>query len=591
MHKHLRGRLRGHVTARRVLLLTVTAAALTALMSATAVSANRGRGGDRLDRINHVVVIYEENHSFDNLYGGWEGVRGLSDADAAHTTQVDQNGVPYACLRQNDANLTSPVPLAATCTDAVHSISSAFPNGYFTIDGFIPPSAITCPPALSAFSFPNGLRNPGINPATGLAVPGALAGGCTRDLVHKFYQEQYQLNGGRQNRYMVGSDAIGLTMGVYDTKALPIYRYLHGPGHPHYAIADNFFQAAFGGSFLNHQWLIAAAAPSDPAAPANLHSIVDTAGFPRSNYPLYTPLAGQTYRDSDFTVTCPSPVPGLACGNWAVNTMQPTYEPFGTFGEKLVPQSHPTIGDRLTAKGVDWAWYAGGWSNAAGDVGGPGWTNGTGPTCSDPNHDPSPSFVFPKCPDAVFQYHHQPFVYFTNYAPGTAGRTHLRDEEEFLAAAQSSRLRCNLKPVSFVKPLGQENEHPGYASEPTGSDHLVELLQAIEGSRCAKDTMVIVAYDEFGGQWDHVPPPGQGNDSGPHDQFGPGTRIPALIIAPELRGNFVVDHTQYDTTSILATIEERWGLAPLGTRDAAVNDLSKVFEARRVSFLDERGGR
>ena len=50
-------------------------------------------------------------------------------------------------------------------------------------------------------------------------------------------------------------------MGTYDTTRLPIYQYLHQPGHPKYAIADNFFQAAFGGSFLNHQWLIAAASP------------------------------------------------------------------------------------------------------------------------------------------------------------------------------------------------------------------------------------------------------------------------------------------------------------------------------------------
>ena len=57
--------------------------------------------------------------------------------------------------------------------------------------------------------------------------------------------------------------------------------------------------------------------------------------------------------------------------------------------------------------------------------------------------------------------------------------------------------------------------------------------------------------------------PGQTN--GPHDQWGPGTRIPALVISPFLRGNFVVDHTQYDTTSILATIEQRYGLAPLSS--------------------------
>jgi phospholipase C len=92
--------------------------------------------------------------------------------------------------------------------------------------------------------------------------------------------------------------------------------------------------------------------------------------------------------------------------------------------------------------------------------------------------------------------------------------------------------------------------------------------------------MVVVTYDEFGGQWDHVSPPGQGNNNGPHDQWGPGTRIPALVVAPHLRTGFVVDSTEHDTTSILATIEHRFGLDPLGTRDAAVPDLSSVFEAK-----------
>ena len=75
-------------------------------------------------------------------------------------------------------------------------------------------------------------------------------------------------------------------------------------------IADNFFQAAFGGSFLNHQYLIAAQAPTDPNAPAAQHSLVDSAGFPRNNYPLYIPIPGATYRDGDFTVA----VPGAAAG-------------------------------------------------------------------------------------------------------------------------------------------------------------------------------------------------------------------------------------------------------------------------------------
>jgi acid phosphatase len=553
---------------------TLGALAAVVVLALGASGAGASRGDDQLSKINHIVVIYEENHSFDNLYGGWEGVHGLASADSAHTQQVDQAGGLFDCLKQNDVNLTSP-PLTASCIDGAHGFSSAFENTWFGIDPLIPPSATTCPPILQAFSFPNGLLN-----GTG------LPGGCTRDIVHRFYEEQYQLNGGQQNRYMTASDAMGLTMGTYDSRSLPIYAYLHSGDHPHYAIADDFFQAAFGGSFLNHQWLIAAATPTYPGASDTLHSLIDTNGMPRAE-PLYTPTVTPT-RDAALTVACPSPVAGLACGDFAVNTMQPTFRPFGAFGAKLPPQTNPTVGDLLNAAHVDWAWYAGGWSNADGDVGAPGWTNGNGPTCSDPNVDPSPGIaVFPYCPSNVFQYHHQPFNYYEAFDPSTpeglANRqAHLKDEQEFIQAAQASDKECQLKPVSFVKPFGTENEHPGYASEPNGSDHLVDLLRTIEGSVCAKDTMVLVTYDEFGGQWDHVPPPGQDGTAGPHDLWGPGTRIPALVVSPFLRGNFVVDHTQYDTTSILATIEHRFGLAPLSSRDAAVNDLSNVFAAKQV---------
>jgi len=519
-------------------------------------------------KIKRIVIIYEENHSFDNLYGAWEGVNGLSTATAAHKTQVNQAGTAFTCLLQVDLNLKSP-PLGTECTDTTtgSSFTSHFVNAPFVIDDYITPSDTTCPAPLQAFAFPNGVTK-------GTGQPG----GCTRDLVHEFYQEQYQLNGGQQNRYVTGSDAVGLSMGTYNTKLLPIYKYLHKPAHPHYVIEDNFFQSAFGGSFLNHQWLIAAATPTYPGAPAGLHSIIDSNGMPVS-YPLYTPTG--TVLRGPITVVCPSPVAGRACGDYAVNTMQPSSPPFGSFGAKLPLQTAPTIGDRLTAKGIDWAWYAGGWANAAGETTSPGYTNGAGPNCSAP--DTIPGSTYPACPSNVFQFHHQPFNYFANYAPGTPGRAHLQDEVAFTQLLGSSSKTCGLKPVSFVKPFGSDNEHPGYASEPNGSNHLVSLLQSIEGGACKKDTMVIVAYDEFGGQWDHVSPPGQGSTVGPHDQFGPGTRIPALVIVPNLIRTFSVDHAQHDTTSILATIEHRFGVAALGTRDAAVKDLSTVFTASTPS--------
>src|SRR5262249_36837222 len=180
------------------------------------------------------------------------------------------DGTPLPCLPQNDVNLTSPTPLPATCHGMVGTtvVDSAFPNQPFLIDDYIKPTDKTCP-APGVFA-PNGVLKDSA---------GALPGGCTRDLVHRFYQEQWQIHGGQQDRYVAGSDAIGLAMGVYDTKALPIYQYLHSDGAPKYVIADNFFQGAFGGSLLNHQWLIAAAAPTWPnpvsdGSATDLHSIV-----------------------------------------------------------------------------------------------------------------------------------------------------------------------------------------------------------------------------------------------------------------------------------------------------------------------------
>jgi acid phosphatase len=559
-------------------------------------------------KIDHIVVIYQENHSFDNLYSGWgevggQRVRGLSDATPAQTTQVAQDGSPLNCLYQDDLNLTSPSPLPTTCTDTAHPalqrtpptpqpVNSSFANKPWRIDAAIPATASTC----STTGGSDDVRN-------GTGAPG----GCTHDLVHRFYQEQYQIDDGKQDRYVTGSDAVGLTMGYYDTIQLPIYQYLHGQNAPQYVIADDFFQGAFGGSFLNHQLLVAAQAPVFQGADrsgqttgcatgtinCDLHSAVDSNGMP-TTYPYYSPPAGtvmdqQLTEAADASGRCASSFPGAApapagalCGDYAINTIQPFTQPYapGTTVGKRLPLLHTAnIGDALSARGVSWAWYSGGWDNAAGNNGrdaahprGAGWTAGPAGTCA---AQVATGATFPNCPNPLFQFHHQPLGYFADYADGTPGRAqHLLDEQQFLRDADRPD---GLPAVSFVKPIGAENEHPGYASETSGSSHLVELIKTIENGPNATKTMIIVTYDEFGGQWDHVSPPGTAGNPGPHDAFGPGTRVPALILAPSIKPG--VDHTQHDTTSILATIEHRYGLPPLTgaggrpTRDARVADL------------------
>jgi phospholipase C len=81
-------RTRSRVT---VSLVASVLATLTLVAGAVPVGA-ASPSSDKLGKIDHIVVIYEENHSFDILFGGWEGVNGLANADAANTTKVAQNG-------------------------------------------------------------------------------------------------------------------------------------------------------------------------------------------------------------------------------------------------------------------------------------------------------------------------------------------------------------------------------------------------------------------------------------------------------------------------------------------------------------------
>ncbi len=84
------------------------AVALVALVVAGGAAANPNSDANKLRTIGHIVVIYEENHSFDNLYGGWEGVRGLADADAGAHDAARPDRARAASRRTSASTRTTP---------------------------------------------------------------------------------------------------------------------------------------------------------------------------------------------------------------------------------------------------------------------------------------------------------------------------------------------------------------------------------------------------------------------------------------------------------------------------------------------------
>jgi phospholipase C len=413
-----------------------------------------------IQKVGHVVIIYMENHSFDNLYGQFPGADGISSATPGETTQVDLNGQPYAYLPAIQGNSSFPTNL---------------PNGTFNIDQYVPSDKET------------------------------------PDVLHRWYQEQWQIDSGKMDKFAVYNTSKGLAMGYYKTDLLPLAALAH-----QYTLCDHFFHSVFGGSFLNHQWLIAAASPTFPGAPDRMKVKVDS--------------TGRVVHDGTVT-----PDGYVVNTSFSVNYPRPA----NVAPELLIPnQTNPTIGDRLSAKGISWAWYSGGWDSAvAGN------------------------------PDSHFEYHHEPFMFYANYADGTAAKKeHLRDEMEFMAAAKAGRLPS----VSFVKPAGGEDEHPGNSDVFHSENHALDLINAVLNGPDGKDAVIILTYDENGGFWDHVPPP-------VIDKWGPGTRVPAIIISPFAKKGYI-DHTQYETVSILAFIEKRWGLQPLNARDGNAHPLENAFD-------------
>jgi acid phosphatase len=477
-----------------------------------------GAATARFERIRNVVVIYAENHSFDNMYGLFPGANGIADATPEQYTQIGHDGkpLPELVVWDHDGKPAAGYP--------------RMPNKPFRIDA------------------------PPVNRPPTQIVPSPI---------HAFWHNQEQINGGKNNLFAAMSTVGGWTMGHYDGSQFRMWQWAKD-----YTLADNFFMGAFGGSFLNHQYLICACAPKFDNAPASMRARLDVNGklVKRPDSPPASEGAVRVY--SRYSEVTPD--------GWAVNTTEPPYQPSGIppapggslelanpagdryLAAPLPPQTAPTIGDRLSERGITWAWYAGSYRQAVADGRRPPGAKRAVIYNDEPG---SPNFIA----------HHQPFNYFAHFAPGTAERAkHLRDGDDFMAAIAAG----TLPQVTFYKPAGQDTQHPSYTDIMTGDMHIAGLLEKLRASPQWKDMLVIVTYDENGGYWDHVPPP---TGPGWGDRFGPGTRIPTLLIGPHVKKHFI-DSTPYDTTSILKFITERYGLQPLPGVRERMGDFSAALE-------------
>ena len=560
---------------------TTIACALSGLLFASPLLASSSEVAlfpqDLRQKIKHVIIIYPEGRSFDNLYGNFN--RGYDGSLRGGTKQLMQKGMDYQTLPQPNAIRIPGVPEGPDSRfDNV-----TLKNMVYDLQPYVP----------------NDARE--------------------GDMVQRFYHEQYQINnkqdrfkddpknagGGPMSKFAAWSDNPGFTMGVYNASDL-------GEGRltKEFVLCDNAFHSAFGDSYLNHMWLIAARTPVWPANPTvglpeagsgadpvNATQF-DTSGvffgiFNKKSYPK--PQLPPSLL-SDGVITNDSMLPGFPMSNaakqlgngdyWSVNgtfplrgpagglntidpnppapavTVQPQQPTFDTPLKNRLPlQTYDTIGDRLdNAKpyAITWAWYAQGWNDAkAGKA------------------------------NYLFQSQHQPFTYFAKYAlnstptpasgsnppkPGTdspGSKAHLKDmDDDFFTDLSENKLPR----VSFIKPAGQKNEHPGNASVKEGSDWINDTVTKIRDSAIWNECVIFIMYDNNGGQWDHVTPP-------VIDEWGPGTRVPLTVISPFAKKGFT-DHTQYETVSLLAFIEKLYKLNPLNTRDAQAQPPVSSFEGQ-----------
>jgi len=470
--------------------------------------------------IQHLVVIFQENVSFDHYFG-------------TYPNALNPKGEPKF--------------KAASNTPTVNGLTNALLN-----------------------------NNPNLNPANGAGASNPFrldrSQAVTPDQNHDYTAEQQAFDAGLMDVFPAFASSGGNeVLGYFDGNTVTgLWNYAQS-----FAMSDNSYSTTFG--------------PSTPGL-INLVS-GQTNGVTATLNGTSNEVSGGS--DGSLTVIGdPDPI-GDVCSNPTRNQV--------TMGSK-------NIGDLLSAAGVTWGSFMGGFNLS---VVNPNGTTG----CSRSSVN-----VVDGVATADYIPHHSFFNYYTstsnpNHTPpasiaeiGNAGQAnHQYDLRDFFTAAAAG----NLPAVSFVKAQAYQDGHAGYSDPLDEQTFLVNTINFLETLPTWSSTAVVIMYDDSDGWYDHQIGPIVNTSTGPADALtGPGAcgtaatalpglnpanthalgrcgygpRLPLLIVSPWARQNFV-DHSVTDQTSITRFVEDNWlggQRIGQGSFDALANSITQMFNFSKI---------
>jgi phospholipase C len=419
-------------------------------------TAVRGSGS----KIQHLIFIVQENHSFDNYFGTYPGANGIA---LDTTIPIDPNQTNLGYVRPYHLNVTQPVMIWG----------DELPPGVSDPDDL---------PTSDSTSFHVGNES-------------------VEDLSHSWLVAHRAYDNGKMDGFIAAEGSI-VTMGYYDRSDIPYY----WDYADQYVLDDNFFSSMMGPSFPNHIYIASGTnGPVTKLPPVCLHNSCKWIQNGR--------IIDDPPSDYDWQ--------GLSL-DWS------------------------TLAEELSNANVPWTWYTGKANPIKPDV----WD------------------VLPL------------FTYFQNH-PDQLDE-HVRNTQAFVNAVQNGQLST----VSWIFPGGwspptyptvckgqSTSEHPPARSD-CGMDYASYLVNQVMESQYWHSSAIIITWDDYGGFYDHVPPPQV-------DAYGLGFRVPALVVSPWAKHGFV-DHTQYELASMLRLAEESFNLPTLGVRDLKTNDMMNSFDFNQV---------